>query len=165
MTSPTRTWQNMPLTEARAVVLLARRFGFNTGHFCFPNVHVVDGEMDLAVVTKSRYLWEVEVKLTASDWRADARKAKWQKPRPLVSRFFYAVAAELIDDVPEFVPESAGLIAVYEHRTRVVRDARRKRGDRVSDELFARLLRSTYYRFWEERVYRHHKAATRKAAA
>lgn len=39
-----------------------------------PNVVMSWGELDLAVVTKSKRLWEFEVKLTQSDWEADRKK-------------------------------------------------------------------------------------------
>ncbi|MEE9159996.1 MAG: MmcB family DNA repair protein [Gammaproteobacteria bacterium] len=145
----------IPLTEARAIIMLTNRFDVWNNR-CFPNVLLCGGEMDLAVVSRSGFLWEVEVKLTRYDWLADARKSKWTVPgRRFVSRFFYAVPEALISDVPEFVPDSAGLIAFQGDTIREVRTARRHKAPKLPDAQMRALYESTYHRFWRERLHRH----------
>lgn len=121
-------------------------------HWCFPNVYFAGGEMDLAIVTKGgRYLWEIEVKLSLSDWRADVTKRKWSSPdRVLVSRFYYAVTKDMLGGIPDFVPPSVGLI-VYDIWPRVHRPAKRSKALPVSDAHMLQFFGSVYHRFWRER--------------
>lgn len=57
---------------------------------------------DVLAVTNSRFLIEVEVKVSLSDFRHDASKRKWQKPfagRLCARQFYYAVPPEMVDKV------------------------------------------------------------------
>lgn len=145
---------NVALTENRAVVILASHFNC-WQNLCFPNVYLCGGEMDLAIVTRAGYLWECEIKLTRANWLADARKKKWLEPaRRFVSRFFYAVPESLVTNVPEFVPETAGLLVFCGAGVREVRTAKRKTAPKLPDPLRQQLYSSTYYRFWQQRFHR-----------
>lgn len=142
-------------TENLAVFMLARHFA-GSGNYVFPNVMLGGGEMDLAVVTRSGYLWEIEVKLTLADWKRDAHKSKWGRDRDVVSRFFYAVPTKIIDQEPEFVPEGTGLLELLDSGyIRERRTARRRSSPKVNDQQRLRLFRSTHHRFWTERMHRH----------
>lgn len=150
------------MIEAQAIIALSRWAGT---HLCFPNVHFCACEMDLAIVTKpARLLWEVEVKLSLSDWRADEQKRKWQSPeRARIARFWYAVPRELLERVPAFVTPETGLLALDGHRVQEVRPARiSRRSPRVTDGQLMTLLESTHYRFWRERLHRHRDARIRQ---
>lgn len=159
-----------PFTEGRAVCALARYFDWSR-NMMFPNVHFCGGEMDLAVVTRSRYLWEVEIKRTLADWRADEHKDKWSKPvRRYVSRFYYAVPPKLQGQVPAFVPPEAGLLVIDGWHVREVRTARRRVSPKLTHEHMHTLLASTYNRFWRQKLHRLNdanraRATTGKAAA
>ena len=142
-------------SENYAVWVLARHFG-GSGNMVFPNVHLCGGEMDLAVITKAGYLWEIEIKRSVADWRADERKSKWSaSSRKYVTRFFYAVPPEIVDKQPSFVADDTGLLEIDQNHVRTVRDARRRKGPKLEPPQIQRLLMSTYYRFWNERNYRH----------
>lgn len=142
------------MNEADAIYALAWHFNW-TAQLVLPNVHIAGGEMDLCVVTRSGYLVEIEVKLTASDWRKDEKKNKWNAAgREHVSRFYYAVADGLQNKVPEFVSPTAGIL-ILNHRTRVLvhehRPAFRMRAPKLPEQL----LESAYHRFWRERLHRY----------
>lgn len=114
--------------------------------------------MDYALVTKpARYLWEIEIKMTAADWRADEHKRKWlSKSRHLVSRFFYAVPPELLDNIPTFVGPEIGLLAIHPGHISAARPARvSKAAPALTDKQLMTLLESTHFRFWRERNHRH----------
>ena len=150
-------------TEGYTVWALARYFG-GGANMLFPNVHFCGGEMDLAIVTRAGYLWEVEIKRTLADWRADERKNKWTAPgRRYVTRFFYAVPPQLADEQPVFVPDGTGLLTVSGRDVRLIRDARRKSGPKLEVPQIQQLLMSTYHRFWNERTYRHYEQLGRAA--
>jgi hypothetical protein len=151
------------VSEWEAIILLSR---WADPHLCFPNVYICGGEMDMAVVTRARMLWEVEVKLTLADWKIDEHKRKWQSPsRRHVARFFYAVPRELLSCVPTFVPPEVGLLSISETLISEVRAARISRtAPRVSDTTLLGLMESTHHRFWRERLHRFRESRQRLRA-
>ena len=68
-------------------------------------------EADLLVVYPSRWMSEVEIKVTAQDIKADKKKRKWGRiPDSRIRHFWFAVP-ENLKDHPD-IPEHAGVIAV-----------------------------------------------------
>lgn len=149
----------MTMTEGQAVMAL--KFWVGERHWCFPNVMFGGCEMDLAVVTRpAALLWEMEIKLTAADWKADQTKAKWDRPeRQRVARMFYAVPTKLLEKQPSFVPVSTGILELYWSGTRPMarehRTARPVPAPKITEGQLRTLLESTHYRFWREREHRH----------
>jgi len=143
------------LTESEAANALASRFDWFR-NLVLPNVYLCGGEMDLAVITPAGYLWEFEIKLSLSDWKADANKAKWNHPgRRFVSRFYYVVPEALIEKAPEFVPESAGLIKLHHTKwdwwVSVVREPKGRRGEKVTPAMREKFYNKSYFRYWRNR--------------
>lgn len=101
----------------RAVALQLDMFRYTM----VPNINLGSGdEMDLAVLTPSGLLWEVEIKTTLHDWKRDLEKLKWKLPPDLPyrpARFYYAVPHSLIagkdgtHSVPGFVLDFAGVVS------------------------------------------------------
>lgn len=148
------------LTEDHAISCIASYFEWFR-NLCFPNVYMCGGEMDVAVLTPANYLWEIEVKLSLSDWKADEHKDKWKpsyyKQREEVSRFYYAVPTKLINKVPDFVSAEAGLIEIYwdnywGYRIKVVRESKWKRGKKIIERRKDHLLRKIYFKYWAKRM-------------
>ena len=75
-----------------------------------PNVQMFGCELDVACLSKSGYLTEVEVKISLGDWHADRLKTKWQHAErtKYVNRFYYAVPFHLISKVPDWITEEVG---------------------------------------------------------
>lgn len=125
-----------------------------------PNVLFCDTEMDFCVVTRSGYLWEIEIKMTLADWLNDQKKRKWncngERLSPKVARFFYAVPEKLLANVPEFVPASTGLIKLHESNghwfASPVRDAKQLCDYKVTQADKVKLLESMYHRYWRARM-------------
>jgi hypothetical protein len=145
------------LSEYVAANTLALKFDW-ARNIVFPNVYMCGGEIDLAVITPAGYLWEFEIKLTLADWKADANKSKWSHPsRKYISRFYYAVPEGMAEKVPDFVPESTGLIELYYNRrrgdwlTNEVRKATGKRGEKVPDISIKKIKEKAYFRYWGQR--------------
>ena len=127
---------------------------------CIPNLcrwH----EMDVAVLTRSGYLWEFEIKVSQQDWNGDNHKDKptGYRQRPLrdlsqVKRFYYVYPEGLT--CPEWVPEWAGLIeARYKTQggkcyvvLREEREAKDRKVEKVETRDREAMLRSVYHRFW-----------------
>ena len=146
-----------PLTEAKAISCIASHFEWFR-NMCFPNVYFAGGEMDLCILTAANYVWEVEVKLSLSDWKADAKKDKWcDKDRQYISRFYYAVPTHLIDKIPEFVPDEAGIIEVYYkefwgYRVKIIRPSTHKRGLKITERQRANMFLKVYWKYWQKRI-------------
>ena len=95
-------------------------------HFMVPNIYLgpTNDEMDIAVLTKNKILWEIEIKISIADWRNDSKKDKWKYrslgPQPYhPARFYYAVPLELVKNgIPDFVIPGTGIIAVPSTPTR-----------------------------------------------
>ena len=71
-----------------------------------------DWEMDVLSMNKNGYLTEYEVKVSRSDFKADAKKKKWQfyekKIETLIPNYFYYVCEEGLISKGE-IPSFAGL--------------------------------------------------------
>jgi len=93
-------------------------------NYAFKNIYYFNWESDLLVITKSGYVWEIEVKISRSDFKADFNK---RIPGKLINgkiitykheaiktgiygpnRFYFAAPAGLIK--PEELPSYCGLI-------------------------------------------------------
>lgn len=81
-------------------------------------------EVDVLSILKSGYVSEFEVKISRSDFKADAKKAKWKYfenriETGIPNYFSYACPEGLI--TKEEVQDFAGLIYVYEHGTKIIK--------------------------------------------
>jgi len=114
------------ITASDVQVAVARLFNWRQ-HIIIPNVSWGIGlrhEADLVVLSKSGYLKEIEIKVSASDIKADMRKGpRWARVmgdqdamgysfhmEGPIRQLFFAVPEHLADN-PN-IPEKAGIIAV-----------------------------------------------------
>lgn len=150
--------QTPPASEELLQSALAKYFDWY-GKWCFPSVCMWRWEQDFVVVTDSMKVWEVEIKVSREDWRADQHKSKWKDPNwQKVSRFYYCVPVQLIaDGIPPWVPEYAGVITATKAkdgwRLRTAREAKNRSTFKLSDKWLNKLLSSTYHRFWRTRKF------------
>lgn len=129
-------------------------------------------ECDMFSTTRAGFMVEHEIKLSVSDFRADAEKCKtfWRgkptkhKKHDLLgalhpkgpARFFYVVPWELVkeDDCPPF----AGLIYVAETRYnlnfRTVRQAPKLHGEKCDPKVLSNIGRTCFWRYWTNRPVR-----------
>lgn len=143
-----------PFTEGTAQRALARYFDWQQKPV-FINAFLFSWEMDVCVVTDAGYIWEIEVKTSIEDWRADQFKDKWKHPDiAKVSRLYYAVPWTLIDKIPAFVGDHIGIIALHVNNNgkglvaRLHREAKSKRGYTLPPAKMIQLYRTTYFKYW-----------------
>lgn len=67
-------------------------------------------ECDMLVVTKAGYAYEIEIKVSKSDLKADMFKKHGHNSRK-IKRLYFAIPEELINAI-EYIPERAGIIVV-----------------------------------------------------
>jgi len=75
----------------------------------------INYEADLMVTNGSGYLYEIEIKTSRSDMRADLKKAVQHNCR-YVKRLYFAFPEKLLEYAGEILPDDVGLIAVYLRR-------------------------------------------------
>jgi len=141
-----------------------------------PNIYLNLEEMDLAVLSPSKLLWEVEIKVTMDDWRRDLEKTKWTNslPHPCnPARFYYAVPEKLVAKgadgmytIPEWVPPTAGILAVVNRRKQTtqpdgsllvedtpkcypVRVAKALHRNKLPDQYVDEMYRKLSIRYWK----------------
>ena len=134
-------------------------------------------ECDLWAVTKSGYAHEYEIKLTTSDFRADAAKRsgpRWRYRNGLWENLGTVSKHEQLRDAPdkgpsffwfvapagllalEDIPDWAGLIEAGEKdgwvwpTLRAAKEAPRRHRIKVTDKAMAAAQRVCYWRFWNE---------------
>ena len=71
---------------------------------------IINHECDLVVITKARYAYEVEIKISASDLRADFKKSHGHKSY-LIKRLYYAIPIDMRAYV-NLIPDYCGVIIV-----------------------------------------------------
>lgn len=133
--------------------------------FCLPNYTPPEWwECDVFYLSKAGYFSEFEIKLTVSDFRADASKMKRMWTQNPVSnqfecshrmkhkeigdpmgpvQFWYATPKGLIDSVPDW----SGLIHVSERRAEVVKPAPRLHRVKFCEKRLAHAQTIPYYRW------------------
>ncbi|WP_338980631.1 MmcB family DNA repair protein [Fusobacterium nucleatum] len=123
--------------------------------------NIVNHECDMLIVTKNRYLTEVEIKISLSDLKADFKKEHQHKDEN-IKNFYYAFPEEMKDKAIELIPEEAGiLIAVKKHLNsgyeyRDIKCYRKpkinKEAKPINDIVLSRIYRLGYLRYWNYRT-------------
>ena len=123
--------------------------------------NIVNHECDMLIVTKNRYLTEVEIKISLSDLKADFKKEHQHKDEN-IKNFYYAFPAEMKEKAIELIPEEAGiLIAIKKHLNsgyeyRDIECYRKpkinKEAKPINDIVLSRIYRLGYLRYWNYRM-------------
>lgn len=85
------------------------------------------GEADVLSMLKSGYIVEFEVKISRSDFRADAKKTKWKfydlrMERHIPNYFYYVCPKDLIDKSE--IQDYAGLIYIDQDNIQIIKRAK-----------------------------------------
>ena len=99
-------------------------------NICVLNVkegRLVNFETDLLVLTKSRYAYGVEIKVSKSDLKNDLRKRKYIRAKNALDdtedflkkhyyyrfkRFYYAVPESILNETREIAPSFCGILSI-----------------------------------------------------
>lgn len=94
-------------------------------------------ECDILLLTKSGYLWEIEIKISKSDLINDKKKSHGHRNED-IKRLYFAIP-DHISDYEKHIPERAGIIIVrrstYSDRLlcKIERPAVNQKGHKLSD--------------------------------
>jgi hypothetical protein len=122
-----------------------------------PNIYLFEWESDMLCLTHSRHVYEYEIKLTHSDFLADAKKIDkhtfLEKSRYGPKRFYYVCPTDIIS-VNE-VPKYSGLIYVnpstYEWQTntvKIIKPAYNRKVPKLTNKQIYLLLQKFNNKFW-----------------
>lgn len=144
---------NFVFTEQN--ILGKLRWGYMSNPaYAIANLFVFEWESDFLLKTKAGYWYEVEVKISRSDFKAD-RKHKPEKYDILEGRrqglrpnyFSYCVPEDLLDKVADLIPDYAGIVKVTSWGTvQIVRCPRQLHGEKLTDDQL-KLLEKFYYNY------------------
>lgn len=93
--------------ELAVVMLLNYRAYTIVPNVCWHFAH----ECDLLAIDDQRRLTEIEIKVSASDLRADFNKKPWHES-DMISRLVFAVPASLVALCEKLLPSKVGIISV-----------------------------------------------------
>ncbi len=134
-------------------------------HDIVPNVSYGWGlrhEADIIAVNKNGYVTEVEIKISASDLKADFKKGHSHESKKIHS-LVYAVPDSLVPLCIELIPPHAGIISVRfvqnysvyktEHKKGIwvanwIRKAKKNRNPAITEKQRYELLRLASMRIW-----------------
>lgn len=137
-------------TEKKALIMLARHFDQQRNRI-FIRSMTFGWEMDFCMVTGSRILHEIEVKVSLADWNHDREKDKWaHSNQAKVGRFWYAVPGPLISKKPDWVQDHVGLIAISQQHVTIFKPAKLISNYRVTDAELNQMYQSMYFRWWTQ---------------
>lgn len=148
--------ENLSALQIRAA--LAHHFDW-FHNMMMPEWTIDGGKADLLFVSPAGYVTEIEIKISCSDWNIDREKEKWKSARPHIGRFFYAVPEALAERAPTWLPPYVGVLVVTFNRhgmprVRVVREAIRRKSEKLPPSELDRMRISLYYRFWRAELRR-----------
>ena len=105
-------------------------------------------ECDLLIVTKAGYCYEVEIKTSRSDLKADMKKRHGHKSE-LIKKLYFAIPEYLADCI-EFIPAHAGIITVSAEGgfCQVIRQPQVNGGRSLSEQERFQVARLGTMRIW-----------------
>lgn len=121
--------------------------------------NIVNHECDMLIVTKNRYLTEVEIKISLSDLKADFKK-KHQHKDENIKNFYYAFPAEMKEKALELIPKDCGILIAVKKECgipyRKIECYRKpkinKEAKPINDIVLSRIYRLGYLRYWNYRM-------------
>ena len=135
--------------------MVAQHFGVGK-NLIIPNVSWGFGleyEADLVVVTRSRYVYEVELKVSKADLKADMKKRACAHKGKEFKRFYYAMPENIYD--PDLIKiDGAGILLACESSRGIpyireaVKPANRSKVMPVSEARYTKLLELCAMRMW-----------------
>lgn len=107
------------------------------------NIH----EVDLLILTPANYAYEIEIKTTRSDLRADLKK-RHKHINTRISKLYFAIPFYLQCST-DLIPKHAGILIVTDGRVECVRDPQRNGKYKFTDKERYHLLHLGAMRIWK----------------
>ena len=135
------------MSEKRIQVKLYDYLYERRHHHIVPNIYIYSWESDLVAMTKDNFLFEFEIKISRSDYKADFKKEKHK----LMLKGKGANKFYFVTDFPlqiREIPKYAGWILVQD-KVKIMKKAPFMHKKRVKKDVFSHMGASIYARFWQ----------------
>ncbi len=146
----------MKMTTLEMEIAIANHFNY-VRYLIVPNVSFglrlnnrTLHECDLLILTGSSHVWEIEIKISMSDLKAD--KKKYHKHyNPDIRRLYFAIPDFLLDDLDYTdIPDRAGIIIVdNNYKCRIIRKPVNQKGYKLSEKEKFKLAHLGAMRIWK----------------
>lgn len=159
--------QENKITTLEMEVALAKHFDFER-NVVVPNIShsFFNYELDLFIITKSRYGYEVEIKVSLSDLKKDLNKHH-KHINPRIKYLYFAIPEKLINHV-DIIPSNAGILVVRKEEcqawnnwrkmdklitkertaVRLLRRPQKRSDYKFTDNEYSHLILQGYKRIW-----------------
>ena len=142
--------------------VVAEHFRWEEQNLIIPNVRSgleIPFEVDLLILTKANYLYDIEIKISAADLKKEWEKEKFKRPHKkhfydkMFKRHYFAIPAELYEHRFE-IPEMYGILTIQKDLdgTYSVKERREaidnKDAPKMSDDVRMKLGYLSYLRMW-----------------
>jgi hypothetical protein len=100
------------ITTPEIEVAIAKYFDIRR-NIIVPNIFwsFFNYELDLLIITRSRYAYEVEIKISLQDLKKDKEKYHCHNSNK-IKKLYFAIPKKLMPHI-EHIPEEAGILVVY----------------------------------------------------
>ena len=141
-----------PKRSIRAVdieIAVAKLFNFRTNNIlsCVTWGCVFDYELDILVLTPAGYGYEIEIKITKSDLKADKVKQHFHDSEK-IKKFYYALPYYLLLECEKLIPDWAGIISVKDGKANITRKAKIINKYKFTTEKMLHLTRLAAEKIW-----------------
>jgi len=153
----------MKIKTPELELLVAKFFGIRT-NLIIPNLSwgmKLRYEADLTIVTRTKYCYEVELKVSKSDLIAEAKKKVHAHKGDIYKRFYYAMPDYIYDEklitnddagilLAEWIPEHKYWHQTYKAHWKIneTRKPKNKKTSKITDEQYLKLLELQAMRVW-----------------
>ena len=145
------------LIQDKIFMFLQRKNEKKTNYDCIStNVKIYNWESDMLFTDRSDRVYEIEIKTSTGDYKADFKKTKKHnaikhKVGAIPNYFYFVVPKKSKDKVN--LPDEYGLI-VYDQRLnfQTIKEARQLHKGKVEFRDKMKLVKSNYYKYWNERL-------------
>ena len=122
-------------------------------NFIIPNVFwglEFNYELDLMIVKSSNYAYEIEIKISISDLRADKRKKDFAHHSDRIKQLYFAIPLVLLEKAKNLIPERAGIYTIDEYeRVKLYRKPQiNKNARKLNDKELIKLGKLSNMRMW-----------------
>ena len=145
------------MTEKDIQKILYNHYTEKGHNYIVPNIFLSGEESDFISLSKSKYLYEVEIKLTLSDFKADFKKYKHHLftsvlPIPansIPNRFFYICPENIIPLI--LIPKYAGLLYICGdyHYVKQIKSAPLLHKNKIDRRQLLKMIYTLSDKLWE----------------
>lgn len=104
-------------------------------------------ELDMLVITPAGYGYEIEIKISKSDFLADMRKRHFHDSKR-IKKFYYAIPDYLLGKCEKHIPNDCGIISVNNGRAIIIRESKTRNKFKFTPADMLNLTRLGTMRIW-----------------